>query len=314
MYKYCFYLLSLALFSGCSYHTGNITTAPEGDNFVYLEQAIGQTKSFKLFGIGGFTREALVYEAKKQLFRNRPLAAGEAYANFAVDFKTTFFWFYEGTKVTLTADVISYTQNPEARHAIGLSQAEISKYNFKRQAFLIGDTVYTISLKPYLIEGYTHNGLLVTRLNKRSYKTKILNYDKCYFTNNQKRKLLGRLNQSASNVNAEPLFAVGDTLLDENGEKKILLAFGQNWSFTSSNTPFISGGKKGRLLYNISPSNLGELFSTGVKTRDNLTLGQKVKYDLSTFTVVGFNKTRVLIKDSYRNYETPEYAKVFRGE
>jgi hypothetical protein len=41
--------------------------------FRYIEQAIGQSKTFKIFGLGGLRRDALVYEARQDLLQNRPL-------------------------------------------------------------------------------------------------------------------------------------------------------------------------------------------------------------------------------------------------
>ncbi|MFW5760430.1 MAG: DUF6567 family protein [Cyclobacteriaceae bacterium] len=101
--------LSITLcISGCAFHSGMMTANPE---YIKPEYELKTTvkanaKSTRIFGIGGLGKEALVAEAKSQLYLYYPLRNEEAYANVTVDFWNLYFPFYHRTKATVTADII----------------------------------------------------------------------------------------------------------------------------------------------------------------------------------------------------------------
>ena len=102
--------LSIFLLSSCAFHTGLFTnsTSLSSNNFKVVKLAKGSAKTTKYFGIGGLAKDALVFEAKKDLLANYPLKENQALANVTVDFKNSIMFFVMETKVTMTADIIEF--------------------------------------------------------------------------------------------------------------------------------------------------------------------------------------------------------------
>ncbi|TAE86011.1 MAG: hypothetical protein EAY81_06070 [Bacteroidetes bacterium] len=73
--------------------------------------AKGTAETSYIIGLGGLSKEALVYEAKKNLYSRYPLTKGMALGNVTVDFKTTWLLFVLKRKVHISADIIDF--NPE---------------------------------------------------------------------------------------------------------------------------------------------------------------------------------------------------------
>ncbi len=94
----------LALFSSCAIHSGTLTGSLP--NTRVKESAIGEAKASYLLGIGGNSQQALVLQAKNELYSNFPLQANESYSNFTLDFKTSFYFIYWERKATITADIV----------------------------------------------------------------------------------------------------------------------------------------------------------------------------------------------------------------
>ena len=104
------YLFILVLFSACaSLHTGAISSGPLlSANDRYVDAASGYASATYFLGIGGLSKNHLVYDAKKDMMNNRPLKKGEYYANFTVDFdKTISFISWVTNEVFVHADVLS---------------------------------------------------------------------------------------------------------------------------------------------------------------------------------------------------------------
>jgi hypothetical protein len=98
-------ILSLALLlSACSFHTGNISTGSHIDcPLMYV--ATGTASYTRILEIGGSNIDALILEAKRDLYRKFPYTKGIKLSNFSVDYKNTFFLIFHTTKVTVSADV-----------------------------------------------------------------------------------------------------------------------------------------------------------------------------------------------------------------
>jgi hypothetical protein len=77
-------------------------------NFRYVKLVKGETEISKILGFGGLSTEALVSDAKINMFQNYPLKDNQAYANISVDFKNSNFLVVTKTKVTITADIIEF--------------------------------------------------------------------------------------------------------------------------------------------------------------------------------------------------------------
>lgn len=102
------FLLVMILTSCITIRYGNISSSSidlSKDYQVY-DIANGISKSTSLLGIGEHKRDSMILDAKKNLYLNYPLKSGYSYANFIVDFKTSFFWLFRTTKVTVSADIV----------------------------------------------------------------------------------------------------------------------------------------------------------------------------------------------------------------
>ena len=93
-----------------AFHSGAISSGPLlSANDKFIDQATGHAacSSFLLWG-GGYFKEALVNEAKKDMMKWRPLKKGEYYANYTIDFKKTVtFFIYIENDVWVNADVLA---------------------------------------------------------------------------------------------------------------------------------------------------------------------------------------------------------------
>lgn len=103
-------LFSTIVLSSCAFHSGNMTgnASLNTRNFEIKTIVIGTAKTSHVLGIGGLKKQALVYEAKKDLYRSYPLSEGEAFANISVDFKRSYFLIVNTTVATITADVVEF--------------------------------------------------------------------------------------------------------------------------------------------------------------------------------------------------------------
>ena len=92
------------LLSACSFHTGNISSGAHIDcPMIYI--ATGTASTTRFLEIGGFNKEALIVQAKNDLYRKFPYKKGIKLSNFSVDYKNTYFLLFHTTVVTVSADV-----------------------------------------------------------------------------------------------------------------------------------------------------------------------------------------------------------------
>lgn len=105
-----FTILTAILISSCAYHGGMMTGNANlsGGDFEIISIESGTAKTTHVFGIGGTNHQALVYEAKKNMYKSCPLTKGQAFANVTVDFKRSFFIFVITTRVMVTADLVQF--------------------------------------------------------------------------------------------------------------------------------------------------------------------------------------------------------------
>ena len=103
-------ILLMSIMSSCAFHSGVFTnsTCLSTNNFKIMRLAKGEAKTTKIFGIGGLDKNALVFEAKKDLYANYPLKENQTLANVTVDFKNSIMLFVMETKVTMTADIVEF--------------------------------------------------------------------------------------------------------------------------------------------------------------------------------------------------------------
>lgn len=134
-------ILSVVIFS-CSFHVGTSGAGSAmitNNNFATIDFAYGTAKTLNFMGIGANKKEALVLEAKRNLYLNYELGPGQALGNVTVDFKRTIIFPFLVTRVTLSAEVIDFsatTQDLETSRAnlrrftnqSGQSEFEFGKY------------------------------------------------------------------------------------------------------------------------------------------------------------------------------------------
>jgi len=96
--------------SSCASHWGMMTgnASLSSNNFKITKIASGSAATTKIFGIGGLAKNAIVFEAKKDLIKNNPLKDGQALANVTVDIKTSVIFFVIIEKATVTADIVEF--------------------------------------------------------------------------------------------------------------------------------------------------------------------------------------------------------------
>jgi len=114
----CLLLAVVALTAqSCAVHNGLITggASLQTNNFSYVASNVqGVAKTKHIFGIGGLAKSALVAEAKKDLTKTHPLKSGQAYTNFILDFRSSFVLFVLGTRCTVTADIVEFSEGLQA--------------------------------------------------------------------------------------------------------------------------------------------------------------------------------------------------------
>ncbi len=126
---------------GCvTYHSGAINSNGQ-INMVHEDIAIGVAEVKRPLGLGGGQKDALVYEAKRNLVSNRPLSQDEVYGTFTIDTKRTFFPFGNSTKVTVTADVLrKQTPSDTALYSQNYLQ-KLNPSTLSNGIFHVGDSV-----------------------------------------------------------------------------------------------------------------------------------------------------------------------------
>lgn len=95
-FNYLFFLLKLCLLSSCIVSHQGALSGNLIDQDTYRIQRIvhGQSKAFRLLGLGSARRTALVKEAKENLYRRHQLQKGQILANFSVDIQDTYYFFF----------------------------------------------------------------------------------------------------------------------------------------------------------------------------------------------------------------------------
>ena len=177
-------LISFALLlNACAFHNGVMISNPNftSPDYVLSSLAIGTASTEKFLGIGGLKTDALVLEAKKNLYSNFPLKKGQSYSNLTVDFKKSFFIIYNKTIVTVSADIV---QIDTAQNQIDQFQPIFNQVR-KNQIFSFGDINLGDTIKTYSLNR-VHDNIVIKILPNNRYavstikntKTKIKNVDR----------------------------------------------------------------------------------------------------------------------------------------
>jgi len=108
-------------------------------NFNVVGLAVGTASTQHVMGIGGLGKDALILEAKRNLYSNYPLKKGQALANVTVDIKRSMFPFVFKTLATVSADVIDF--NASANDSSFMSFNKEIRENSKASVFLQNERV-----------------------------------------------------------------------------------------------------------------------------------------------------------------------------
>jgi len=134
--------VSLFLLNSCiAIHTGTISSSSIGKTVIYEDIAFGVSQTERILGFGGAGQDAMVLEAKRELIKNRPLNANEEYLNFTIDCKNTYWPFYRQTKVTMSADVVKFTDNPINEPFSDIYKNKLMGKSIANALFQIGDSI-----------------------------------------------------------------------------------------------------------------------------------------------------------------------------
>lgn len=94
-------------------NSGNISSGPLlNSSDSYIDHATGESENLFIFGLGNLNKDKLLFEAKKNMYLNRPLKSNEYYSNFTSDIsKKIMFGIIFFTKATVSADVMKSNNN-----------------------------------------------------------------------------------------------------------------------------------------------------------------------------------------------------------
>lgn len=98
-------LLGILLVSSCATFNGTLTSSAclSNANFKYVQVVSGTA-------IGKLSVQALISQAKSNMYESYPLKDNQAYANICVDFKRVKFLSFSKKQVTVTADIVEFTK------------------------------------------------------------------------------------------------------------------------------------------------------------------------------------------------------------
>lgn len=162
-----YFIQVIFLFSSCAFHKGNISSGSTVDcPLMYV--ATGTASTTKFLGIGGNGRDALILEAKQNLYKKFPYKKGILLSNFSVDFKNSYVLFIHTTKVTVSADVYDCNLKTNTNFVE-------NKFPLPINGFSVGDSVYYDSVNDGFVKAtllkHNENGTVDIRFYSNSIST-----------------------------------------------------------------------------------------------------------------------------------------------
>ncbi len=188
MKKIIYSLLIIVFTSSCAFHQGMMTGSASISNgkFSIVDFATGTATTKQIFGIGGLNSDALVLEAKRNLYINHPLKRGQALANLTVDFKREFYFIIFKTRVTITAEVVDFNLAPTDQAFEQINKKIIRSMPTNLRNFNIGEIILITlndNRKDARIIGFKNETVIVQyNSNNNLLKTKKLNLNKIFKT------------------------------------------------------------------------------------------------------------------------------------
>lgn len=135
-------LILLVFLSSCAFHSGLMTgnASLSDPEFSIVDFAIGSSETVKVFGIGGLNADAVVLEAKRNLYENYPLEKGQALANVTVDFKREYYLIVSKLKVIISAEIVDFNA-PQGEEIKAFSSLHEIENSSNHDFFKIGDEI-----------------------------------------------------------------------------------------------------------------------------------------------------------------------------
>lgn len=171
--KTVFYCLLFSLFSSCAFHNGMVGGGipPANPACIRVGTAHGSSKTGQVLGIGGTRRDALVLDAKEDMYQNYPLDPQQQYAFITVDFKRSFFPFFSSTQVVISADILDCSGEAEVLRS---TSAPVIKA-YPGGQLEPGKTVSTLNSR-FKILSLDLYGFKARRIDQPYFSTKSLPY------------------------------------------------------------------------------------------------------------------------------------------
>jgi hypothetical protein len=193
--------LLLGLLTSCAIHTGNISTGPVID-CPYRHTVTGTARVIQPLGLGGVDRDALIKEAKQDLYSKHPYNKDIKLSNFAADYKYSNFLLISATKVTVSADL--FDCSPTATSGLNVENIEGPS---TIGGLTKGDSII------YDEKGY-HKGVFSNYLNSGNYEIQYITKSKKMRTAKVSPSLVFKTTRDDSNMRYFG-FNVGETAFIE---------------------------------------------------------------------------------------------------
>jgi hypothetical protein len=105
---FLFILVILTLTSCVTFHNGNVSSSSYDleENVRAVGLAYGISSYYTILGMNGHRKDAMIMDAKRNMYEAFPLQPGQAYANYTLDIKSTVFFVGRTVKVTVSADIV----------------------------------------------------------------------------------------------------------------------------------------------------------------------------------------------------------------
>jgi hypothetical protein len=184
-------LLSLCSFSSCVYHTGMLTAPQSLQNNKkneFVDIAIGYSSVSYFLGIGGFSNDAFINEAKRNMFLSNPLKNGQSFENTTLDIKTTVIGPYKKVEAIVIADIVEGDTTNKVSYSS--NYVKLYKNNIKNIHFLslnenvvFSDTTISNYRGRIIKLNYSSATIFTTDING-SIVIKKMNYADIYKYNN----------------------------------------------------------------------------------------------------------------------------------
>lgn len=158
-YQVIAFLLPFLVSSCMVFNSGSVSSGPLlNATDRYVDQARGEARSCLFLGIGSTYNRKLIYEAKLDLHRRRPLENGEYYSNFTTEVaKKTFLGIIYIIEVEVNADVLKgldsssapFTEQYKRQTGISYAAKRTGSGRFKRGLAANDNVYYSYDRKNY---------------------------------------------------------------------------------------------------------------------------------------------------------------------